>query len=100
MATQNLRRNDLNSVLLEGTLLNDPMKTEDPIGISFTIKTESTAKGRGSVAVPVFVPQEGRYYDLCSTLKIGQAVRIVGFLHPLGVFNILGVMAEHIEIQN
>jgi single-strand DNA-binding protein len=87
--------NDLNSVLLEGILTQDPQQALDHV--EFVIETakkttEGTAKARYTIQTT------GRLAEVCQEyLTAGRGVRIVGRLgeHEGKVI----IEAEHVEIK-
>jgi len=96
--------NDLNSVLIEGTIFNDPVKTlESGKCIALMIKIESLSRAREMehrTAITILM------FDECARsneplLSYGNRIRIIGKLRndtgPEG--SELVVIAEHIEIK-
>ena len=101
--------NNLNSLLLEGTLTNDPVHNENGL-VTFTLSSINQIKsGKESLEkVNHFnITVKGkRLSDICfNTLRSGRKVRIVGYLMEVVESNkkyennSIDIIAEHIEFK-
>jgi single-strand DNA-binding protein len=104
---------DLNSVLFEGTLPNDPEFSYDQRGVRhclLTIASERHFKEDNGIAkqtTTLHVHTEGKMAEQCATLcRRGRKIRVVGRLLTLTVKNGEGreaaelvIDAEHVEVK-
>ena len=93
--------NELNSVLLEGTLTNDPTanNTEDngPV-CRFLMETNRTHRGGLTRTYAFTVEAKGRLASNCTEhLRAGRGVRVVGSLAEEN--SVAVIQAEHIEFR-
>jgi single-strand DNA-binding protein len=97
--------NNLNSVLIEGNLLEDPKLSYDSNGkalCSFDVACVRSEKEDGGTVqrtvttVPI-TTREGRLAEVCvEYLKMGRGVRVVG---RLAMAEGLFIFAEHVEFK-
>ena len=102
--------NSLNSILIEGEIVDDPVisiASEGRTLTGFNVRSHRTVKDSdGTIAlhaITVPVLTEGRLAEVCADyLKEGRAVRVVGRLDSLGGpldAPLLHVHAEHVEFK-
>ena len=87
--------NNLNSVLIEGTVGNI-----DANGTTtwFTVTTNRWLKNKIRISLPIVVGTEGQLAEvMADRLTDGLGVRIVGHLEMID--DALGIFAEHVEIR-
>lgn len=93
--------NSLNSVLIEGNLLDDPIQYES--GCSFIITSDRFYSSVGEVEKEVSyftVEAFGRLGESCmNNLKKNRGVRVVGRIKQLGIDSKMSIIAEHIEFK-
>jgi single-stranded DNA-binding protein len=95
--------NNLNSVLLEGTLKDAPEFLSNPDTCHFTLLSHRVVRNGPSETevqkLSVLVKTTGRLALICDEyLKKGREVRIVGTLAYLSK-DVLGIRAEHVEFK-
>jgi single-stranded DNA-binding protein len=95
--------NNLNSVLLEGTLKDAPEFLSDPDTCYFTLLSHRVVRNGPSetevAKLSVLVKTTGRLALVYNEyLKKGRGVRVVGWLAFVSK-DTLGVMAEHVEFK-
>jgi single-stranded DNA-binding protein len=105
--------NDLNSVLLEGTLTQDPVLSHDPKGSPhclLVISSERYLRGENGIekrTTGMHIDSKGKIAEQCAKLcRRGSKIRVVGFLQALRGKNEAGrdaaqlvIEAEHVEIK-
>jgi single-strand DNA-binding protein len=95
--------NDLNSVLLEGVLIDDPVRIGNS-GCNFNIKSTRFYKVEGTPVQEVSIyaiETFGKFADIClTTIKKGRCVRVVGRLRQYPETKNIVIFAEHIEFKS
>jgi single-stranded DNA-binding protein len=105
--------NDLNSILLEGTLAQDPVLSHDEKGVPrclFSITSDRYLKRdndikKQTIGIPIHT--EGKMAEQCAnTCRQGRKIRVVGCLDRLTGINGKGreaaqlvIRAEHFELK-
>jgi len=91
--------NNLNSILVEGTLMNDPVTTNtEQTRTAFNLYSVHYEKGGQFSDITVPIKTTGRLAEVCADyLKAGRGVRVVGRLAQNNTE--LYVHAEHVEFK-
>jgi len=91
--------NDLNSSLIQGSLIGDPQKTVD--GVVFTVCSKYINKNtKETITTKVFIKAKGKLAEKClERLTIGDHIRCIGRLENIADTNNVVLIAEHIEFN-
>lgn len=90
-----IKHNDLNSVLIEGTVSGI-----DANGTTtcFTVTTSRWLKNKVRISLPIVVGTEGQLAQvMADRLTDGLGVRVVGRLEMID--DAMGIFAEHVEVR-
>ena len=93
--------NSLNSILIEGSLLDDPVESDGKCTFVITSdmfyrNEETTEKETSYFTIEAF----GRLGQACmNELKKNRGVRAVGRIKQLGIDSKMVIVAEHVEFK-
>lgn len=111
MLKKEIYLNALNSVLLEGELIADPLRLNSKY-VRFIIASASSTREHTAPVIktgyfPVIVSDEKLGIACLDTLKKGRGVRVVGSLFQISDFDSKGngalsieIVAEHVEFKS
>ena len=95
-------RNELNSIIIEGTLITDAAECESPDGApvcSFTIANERFYRRPSGIEKEVYFFEIEAHLGLAEAMKKRKRVRVAGRLKQAGSEGRTVIAADHIEFR-